>query len=107
MYCMAGRRVRNGFLRPLRATPPDPYGPNSPDYNRRHRETVTTLLNGTVRVDLGDPIKPTQPSPQSEPRKAEPQAPAPAAPQPEPPEATSATAPKVRPREHRAITRNP
>jgi hypothetical protein len=104
MYCLAGRRVRDGLRRRLTAVPPDPYGPNSPDYDRRHRETVTTLLNGTVRVDLGDPVGPSRPA---KPRKASPQAPVSAASLPEPPAASPSTAHKVTRREHRAITRNP
>jgi hypothetical protein len=87
----------------------DPYSPASPDYAERHRETVTVMPDGLVRVDMGEPVH-------GKPKKADlakvPKAPA-VAPEPaaEAPSATPATPlpvnPKVSRREHRAITRNP
>ena len=108
MYCLAGRRVRNALPRLLRAATPDPYAPDSPDYHRRHRETVTTLENGTVRVDLGDPMGHRPPA---EPPRSVPQATATTAAPPgllsEPTAVTPKASPSVRRKDHRAITRNP
>lgn len=34
----------------------DPYGPKTPDYAQRHRQTETELAPGMLRIDLGQPI---------------------------------------------------
>ena len=52
------RREGRWISRPKRMTvDPDPYDSNSPGHTERHRETVTTMYNGIVRLDLGEPIK--------------------------------------------------
>jgi len=108
MYCLANRRVRNAIRTPSAPTPPDPYGPQSAHYAERHRESVTELPNGLVRVDIGEPVhwaarKRSRPEPTPAPVAPEP---APAAPEATPTVQPTAT-PKVHQREHRAITRNP
>lgn len=109
MYCLAGRRARNAILSPLKSAPPDPYGPGSPNYAERNRESVTELPNGLVRVDIGEPAHwaasevagPQQkPTPKTAPTAA------PAAPTVAPTVQPSEAA-KVHRQEHRAITRNP
>jgi hypothetical protein len=109
MFCLAGRRVRNAILSPLRSAPPDPYGSGSPNYAERNRESVTELPNGLVRVDIGEPahwaasaVTRSQPKPAS---KAAPIA-APAAPTVAPAVQLSEP-PKAHRQDHRAITRNP
>lgn len=105
MYCLAGRRVRNAILSPLRHVPPDPYGPNSPGYAERHRESVLELPNGLLRVDIGEPVN-REARERSRPKVA---AAPPVAPEPAPATLTvqPSAALKVPQREHRAITRNP
>lgn len=39
-----------------RASGPDPYGPDAPDYHERHSETSTVLRSGIVQVDIGAPV---------------------------------------------------
>lgn len=48
--------------KPQRPAGPDPHTPGSPGYAERHRETVTTLPGGIVRVDMGEPIGPPPPA---------------------------------------------
>jgi len=97
-----GRWVsRSGAARP---SYPDPHDPHGPAYAERNKVHATELPGGMVRVDIGEPLKrlpsETQPVP-SVTRKA----PAPVA--IAPPPAAPAAAPRVAPKEHRAITRQP
>lgn len=70
---------------------PDPYGPNSPDFAERHREHVTTLPGGLVRIDLGQPVGPRQPS-RKAPKQVR-QAPVANAPMPPPPPSAPSPSP--------------
>lgn len=36
---------------------PDPYADNSARFAERHRHTETVLRDGTVQVDMGEPVK--------------------------------------------------
>ena len=63
----------------------DPFCPNSPGYAERHRQHVTELPNGMVRIDLGEPIGPSPPKPKpAQPPKQPPPPPSPAPPEPLP-----------------------
>jgi hypothetical protein len=53
---MLRQRPRVFRQKPLRSNPPDPYAPTSPHFAERHRETITALPGGMVRVDVGKPI---------------------------------------------------
>ena len=50
-------RGRSALLRPRRGAGPDAYCPSSPNYAARHRETRSIEIGGTVRVDIGEPVK--------------------------------------------------
>lgn len=60
---------------------PDPYGPTSPDYGKRTRETATQIAPGMTIINIGEPIKAVAGSPQPVPIGPPP---APVAPPPEP-----------------------
>ena len=88
---------------------PNPFDPGSPGYAERSATHVTDLGNGTVRVDVGEPIK-RLPGEAQAVRQHKREAVQRAAPAPEP-----APKPAELPREaamerqwnHRAITREP
>jgi hypothetical protein len=56
MALFSRRSGRWSGSRPSASASPDPYAPGSPGYAERHREVVTKLPCGTLRIDGGAPI---------------------------------------------------
>lgn len=108
-------RTRGWVVRPARPRVdlPDLYEPGTPHFEERHRETSTPLPSGTVRIDIGAPIRRLASEPQPVTRRVvkvaadgTPTGPEGAAEAPSEARTVPRKAPRD-PREKRAITREP
>lgn len=98
-------RIRSGIIRPTPLTAAvDPYDQSGAEFAERNRKHTVALPNGLVREDIGEPLRrlPSETQPVLTHKPTEPPK-APAKPLPE----TPAEIPRMDPKPHRAITRNP